>query len=451
MKRFFVTIVALLCLGLGAWAQSVKFSGNARPVWSEIPEKNTGLDKIYVLYDVRGVSMSYVASNANVAVKWYKYGAQGGGYAEEITLVSKVGSETSISQVEGNCGYIIEEGDCRTYVWVVDYSQYYLTLLSVEPSDIQDCGSVALNVTGGGNDIGYTTITGVSRKLSRDIEFVYNNLEWDGDGNQWKDVEVVEHYEGFKPLIYEIAPLCNTSFTLSGDRFLKFWGEEVTITFDGYIPHSIDAQTEATQAERDVPNEKKEGDSGVFGGSAPVDITFVAYPTDAVVQREWQVSRDPEFNSIERIYNEDVLQELLTETGTFFYRYICSNADGSCEAMGETYTVTVGESSLICPNVFSPEGTPGVNDEWKVQYKSIVSFKCCIFNKWGAQICELNNPSQGWDGKYRGKYVGSGVYYYVIQAKGADGKEYKLKGDINIIKYKENKTNMGNSQEGVVM
>ena len=31
----------------------------------------------------------------------------------------------------------------------------------------------------------------------------------------------------------------------------------------------------------------------------------------------------------------------------------------------------------------------------------------------------------------------TGVYYYVIEARGADGKNYKLKGDINIIRYKQ--------------
>ena len=48
---------------------------------------------------------------------------------------------------------------------------------------------------------------------------------------------------------------------------------------------------------------------------------------------------------------------------------------------------------------------------------------------------ELNSPDQGWDGKYKGKYVKTGTYFYVIEARGADGVEYKLKGDINILNY----------------
>ena len=48
-------------------------------------------------------------------------------------------------------------------------------------------------------------------------------------------------------------------------------------------------------------------------------------------------------------------------------------------------------------------------------------------------MCELSDPSQGWDGKYKGKVVKPGVYYYVIDAEGSEGKKYKLKGDINVV------------------
>ena len=85
-----------------------------------------------------------------------------------------------------------------------------------------------------------------------------------------------------------------------------------------------------------------------------------------------------------------------------------------------------------CPNAFSPNGD-GRNDEWKVSYQSIVSFECHIFNRWGQKMCSFTNPADGWDGKYKGKTVPTGVYFYVIKAKGADGKDYKLSGDINIL------------------
>lgn len=450
MRKIIFSIALLMCVCLGAFAQTVKFAGNTRPVFEETPEKSTGLDKIYVLYGTGGVSMSYEATGLSSAVKWYKYGSLGGGYAEEIQGVSQSGNVFTLSQVIPNSGYIIEEGNNRTYLWVVDYADYVLTLTSIEPSPSQDCGSIALDVNGSGEDIIYTTINGVSKKLNRGITLAYNTLEWDSEGKTWNPKEVIETYEGFKPSIHEIAPLCNTEFTLSGDRFLNFWGEGVEVVSSNYTAQSIDIQTTAEQTERDVPNEKTSGDESTLGGSAPVEIVFTAYPTDAVAQREWQLSTDPEFGTVERSFTEDVYSETFTDAGTFYVRYLAKNADGSCEAESEVYTVSVGESSLICPNAFSPQGSPGVNDEWRVQYKSIVSFKCWIFNRWGVQICELNDPSQGWDGKYKGKYVAPGAYYYVIQARGADGKNYKLKGDINIINYKGIEGTTNNSGEGVI-
>jgi hypothetical protein len=48
-------------------------------------------------------------------------------------------------------------------------------------------------------------------------------------------------------------------------------------------------------------------------------------------------------------------------------------------------------------------------------------------------MATLTSPDQGWDGKYKGKFVPSGTYFYVIKAVGADKKKYNLSGDINII------------------
>ena len=449
MRKIIVIVTLIYSFGISAIAQTVKFSGNTHSVYEEVPEKSTGLDKIYVLYNTAGVSVSYEAVNDADMVRWYKYGTQGGGFAEEITGITKSGKVSTLSQVLPNSGYIIEDGSVRTYFWVVNYADYYLTLSSIAPLAEQDCGTIGLGVSGNGDDISFTTINGVRKKLSRDIILTFNTLEWDSEGKQWDLKQVEKRHEWFKAVIYETAPLCDTEFSLVGDRFLKYWGEEMSLVSSTYKTHAIEIQTIAEQAERDVSNEKNEEGQSTLGGSAPVDITFSAYPTDAVAQREWQLSTDPEFGTVERSFTEDIYQETFNDAGTFYVRYIAKNIDGTCEAESETYVISIGESSLICPNAFSPQGSPGVNDEWRVQYKSIVSFKCWIFNKWGTQICELKDPSQGWDGKYKGKYVGPGVYYYVIQAKGADGKDYKLKGDINIINYK-GRESTGNNGEGVV-
>ncbi|MBO4870978.1 MAG: gliding motility-associated C-terminal domain-containing protein, partial [Muribaculaceae bacterium] len=285
-----------------------------------------------------------------------------------------------------------------------------------------------------GDDIPYYTINGVRRVLSRELKLNYYDDVWN-DSTHYNQELVTELQTGYKPIIVIPAPLCSTTFTLTGDRFMDFWGITQTIVSDTYITQAVEVRTTAWQEPRDNDNEKKSGDQGL-GGSAPCHIIFSSYCTDAVVHKEWQMATDQDFKNIQLRINQDEVDETFTESGTTYWRFIGSNADGTCESYGDTYTVNVGDSELICPNVFTPGSSEGVNDIWKVSYRSLTDFHCVIFNRWGNKIIELNDPSEGWDGTYNGKLVPAGVYYYVIDAHGSDGKHYKKDGDINIIRYR---------------
>lgn len=212
-----------------------------------------------------------------------------------------------------------------------------------------------------------------------------------------------------------------------------------------YSPNAVGVNTSAVQTNsgQDSENDSNQIKTDIegLGGSAPVDVSFKAFVTDAVVHYEWQMALDEEFeNLIYRIYEQD-FDYTFTEEGTTYIRFVGSNSDGSCEAYGETYLVTVGSSLLKVPNAFSP-GDDGINDIWKVSYRSLIEFECWIFDRQGHEIFHFEDPSLGWDGKYKGKQVKPGVYFYVIQAKGADGVKYKKSGDINILRYKSS-TNIG--------
>ena len=77
----------------------------------------------------------------------------------------------------------------------------------------------------------------------------------------------------------------------------------------------------------------------------------------------------------------------------------------------------------------------GYNDIYKVKegYQSIVSFKAVIFNRWGQKLYAWDTLDGGWDGKFHGKTVKDGVYFVVVNARGADGKEYKIRKDVNVL------------------
>lgn len=179
---------------------------------------------------------------------------------------------------------------------------------------------------------------------------------------------------------------------------------------------------------------KGEIEDNIISGSAPLEITFTAFPPEQAIYDLWEVATDEDFQNVELRYNESAFTRVFNEYGKFYVRYYCADESGAEEWWGITYVVDVFESKLLCPNAFTPYGSPGVNDEWKVVASSIVEFDCVIFNRWGNEVAHLTSVDQGWDGRYKGRLVSPGVYFYVIKARGADGRAYNLSGDINLIK-----------------
>ncbi|MCM1005016.1 MAG: gliding motility-associated C-terminal domain-containing protein [Prevotella sp.] len=443
MKQVVIFLIsALECvMAFNAGAASVTFSGSTLSVIEETPEKSTGLNKIFVVYDVQGVSATYHADSSQQVV-WYKYSNLGGGYAEQITNISHSGRDYTLSTLEGDMGYIVEEGTSRYYFWVVNYIDHRLWLRGISADPVQDCSSTNLLLDMKGTPLHYYTINGRRMTLSQGIELVYDTQKWSDEAGTFVTQHTVKIIDEVAENLHITPPAyANTRFTLSGDKFLKQWNWTQECESDVVPAFAVDVRTVAEQAPlSDDPDFQSNvigsnNDNGL-GGSAPADITFTAECTEGVIHHEWQFANDMDFDDIEYRFNEQEVNHVFREQGTVYVRYIGSNATGECETISETYTIHIGDSELKCPNAFSPGASPGVNDEWKVSFRSIVEFECWIFNRHGEQIFHFTDPLQGWDGKHRGKLVKPGVYYYVIDAKGADGRHYKKSGDINIINFR---------------
>lgn len=423
-----ITIAALAAVAtLSAQAQ-LSFSGNTLPAITAEAERASGIEAIYVLNGTAGVTISYTASSSSVT--WNRYGAPGTPMTE-VGNVVRNGNTYSITADSGDTGYVISDGTNQHYFWVTDYSGHQLDITGVDISPESACDRTVLNISGHGDAIRYYSISGRGFDLSREIKIEWNTLQYNSDQQTWQQIRQTENMTYLHNVTGVIAPVCDTDFTVTGDRFLEAWGMGLSVSSPSYTAIAVSAETSAEQEERDNSNEKNPGTDGL-GGSAPAVITFTAQPTDAVVFREWQFSRTEGFEDVDRRFSQDELTYTFEEEGTIYVRYQCSDAGGKCFYESETYTVSIGASDIQCPNAFSPNGD-GRNDEWKVSYQSIVSFECHIFNRWGQKMCSFTNPADGWDGKYKGKTVPTGVYFYVIKAKGADGKDYKLSGDINIL------------------
>ncbi len=118
-----------------------------------------------------------------------------------------------------------------------------------------------------------------------------------------------------------------------------------------------------------------------------------------------------------------------TTTGVYIVTLITTDATGLCSATS-TISIEVLENSFVeVPNVFTPNGD-GLNDVFSIHTKGISELKCYIYNRWGLKLYTISNPTDYWDG---GGYS-DGTYFYVLEAKGLDSKEYKQQGFISMFK-----------------
>jgi gliding motility-associated-like protein len=88
---------------------------------------------------------------------------------------------------------------------------------------------------------------------------------------------------------------------------------------------------------------------------------------------------------------------------------------------------------VFVPNAFSPN-QDGYNDELKVYGNCIEEMVFRIYNRWGELVFESIDPSNTWDGNFKGEHLNSGVFVYQLVATLSGGKNVTKKGNITILK-----------------
>jgi gliding motility-associated-like protein len=108
--------------------------------------------------------------------------------------------------------------------------------------------------------------------------------------------------------------------------------------------------------------------------------------------------------------------------------------DGTCSALASIVIEVKGESSILIPNVFTPNGD-GKNDVFTVDGTNLESVEADIFNRWGLKMYSWNQVNGSWHGRSTsGSEAPDGTYFYIIKAKGLDGTEYFKKGAFSLIR-----------------
>ena len=193
-----------------------------------------------------------------------------------------------------------------------------------------------------------------------------------------------------------------------------------------------------------VTDEGEEENSNM-SGNAPLVGRFQANPQNVgeySANYEWRFTIDGESTPYLTRYEENT-EYTFTKAGTHNIVVYATFINGNDTiAYTQEYwdeigpmRVTISESKLEMPNAFSPNGD-GINDIYKAKdgYQSIIEFHAYIFNRWGQKLYEWDDPAGGWDGKYNGKGVKQGVYFVLVKAKGADGRTFNIRRDVNLLR-----------------
>ena len=194
-------------------------------------------------------------------------------------------------------------------------------------------------------------------------------------------------------------------------------------------------------------------------GEAPLIVTFTNTSENGVpgayewffyrnlddIKKESETSPGP-VDSIEVIVYNDEPVYTYEYSGMYMVKLVSKNSECTDTVYLKDYIVT-DTSFVVAPNVFTPNGD-GTNDLFVVKFWSMESIKIDIFNRWGKRVhhWESNNVRgfEGtwmetvWDGRgMGGRYASPGVYYWVAEGTGRDGRKRHTKGFVHLFRGKE--------------
>jgi gliding motility-associated-like protein len=139
--------------------------------------------------------------------------------------------------------------------------------------------------------------------------------------------------------------------------------------------------------------------------------------------------------NIDSLECEDCLEQEITPLFTSGYGVFLMNENG-CVTEDEVIVYVNNKRRIFIPNAFSPNGD-GQNDLFIIYgglgVEEIENFQ--IFSRWGDLVFEknnfqLNDPTMGWDGFFKGKKMNPAVFVFFAKIRYANGATEIVKGDL---------------------
>lgn len=323
-------------------------------------------------------------------------------------------------------GYMVKVGAERSVFWVFDYEQLRPAITQVDAE--LSCSNTVLSLVGDIPAMTYSRLNGRRMAYERRCRVEYMDAMWNEGSEMWVDSVAECELEFVNELTVGASPVV-TDFAIH-----DLLAEQLDIALDTlrtprYQPIALKAHpitittTRGKKGETSNEVNRPYEPDDVLNMSAPLEVLFKSNGLNAEYY-QWRLYKGSELmltrSDAEHRYT-------FMEKGNYRAVVVVSNSD--CELDSVEFTISVSESMLLIPNVFTPNGD-GANDEFRVAYRSLKEFHCWVYNRWGHLVYEWTDPAKGWDGTIGGKPAAEGAYFYVIRALGTDADEnakYMLK------------------------
>lgn len=129
------------------------------------------------------------------------------------------------------------------------------------------------------------------------------------------------------------------------------------------------------------------------------------------------------------ITNTSILRPFVFPLSNISYTLYASSKNGCGTSLAYVNVNVITHPKI--PNVFSPNND-GINDTWIIQdLAEYNSSEVSIFNRYGQKVFFSYGYNKPWDGRYNGKELPIGTYYYVIDLK---KRNIILQGSVTILK-----------------
>lgn len=346
-------------------------------------------------------------------------------------------------------GYRLDiEGLPSKWVWVFNNDSLSVKLEDLQVNtELEDrCTSYQIELDYTAKPLQYDTLQHnlLPFELSRNVVLSYDSTYYN------QGAYVAKTVNDTIALAHDIivpSPLDNTVYRIIGDTWAIAFGKADSIESELVQAYAVAVNLEASVRIRE--DALNEGDKDIssdtkLAGSAPLNIEILNNASPASFFNQWCLSTDKNFSNCMIHSSETDFRYTFEQHGTYYLQLEVTNnvpsdlPEKNCISTS-MYTIEVVNSLLEVPNVFTPNGD-GKNDEFRVSYKSLISFKGYVYNMWGRLLYAWDDPAKGWDGTIGGVPAAEGAYMYIIEAVGADKDEdgkpmkYVYRGDINLLR-----------------